>query len=193
MDVNNNGVMASVPVAGSCAIMSNGRGTLALNGAVQQFAIYPTASHGMLMLELDSRESGIGTALSQTPGITASAFSGNYVGSFQRQGFINSALGGVGPWDDLAGVISSDGVSNLTGTVDIDQLDESSHAYWAQTPDVTATGNYTTDSQGNVTGSLVTGPMGTMPQNFYVVNGSTVLSLETDNTPAAGILQLQTF
>jgi hypothetical protein len=178
------------------SVASNGRGILTLSGgAAQQFAVYPTATHGILMLDLDSQFSGVGVALPQTTGAsaTASLFSGNYASAFQTLGDINLASGGVGSWNDYLGVITADGVSNLTGTMALDQFDESSQAFWTQTPNATLTGTFSAGPSGRFTGSLTVPPLATSQKVFYVLDASTVLSLGLDSGPSTGILQLQQF
>jgi hypothetical protein len=196
MDANLNGTVSSSPVSGTVSVAANGRGTLTLTGGpAQQFAVYPTANNGILMLDLDSLFSGVGAALPQTAGAiaTASLFSGNYASAFQTLGDINLASGGVGSWNDYLGVITADGVSNLAGTMALDQFDESSQAFWMQTPDATLTGNFSAGPSGRFTGSITVPPLATSQKVFYVLDGSTVLSLGLDSGPSTGILQLQQF
>jgi hypothetical protein len=196
MDANLNGIVSSSPVTGTVSEASNGRGTLTLTGGpAQQFAVYPTASHGVLLLDLDSQFSGVGVALPQTTGAsaTASLFSGNYASAFQTLGEINFASGGVGSWNDYLGVITADGVSNLTGTIFLDQFDEASQAFWTQTTNATLTGTFSAGPQGRFTGSFTIPPLATSQRVFYILNGATVLSLGLDSGPSTGILQLQQF
>jgi hypothetical protein len=196
LDGNLNGTVSSSAVSGTMSVAPNGRGTLSLSGGVaQQFGVYITASNGILLLDLYSQFSGVGVALPQTTGAsaTASLFSGNYASAFQTLGEINLASGGVGSWNDYLGVITADGVSNLTGSMALDQFDESSGAFWTQTPDATLTGNFSAGPSGRFTGSITVPPLATSQKVFYVLNGSTVLSLGLDSGPSTGILQLQQF
>jgi hypothetical protein len=196
MDANLNGTVSNSPVTGTVSEASTGRGTLTLSGgAAQQYVVYPTASNGVLMLDLDSQFSGVGVALPQTTGATATAssFSGNYAAAFQTLGEINSASGGVGSWNDYLGVVTADGVSNLSGTMDLDQFDESSQAFWTQTSNATLTGNFSAGPSGRFTGSMTIPPLSASQKVFYILDGSTVLSLGLDSGPSTGILQLQQF
>jgi hypothetical protein len=196
LDANVNGVVSSAPVSGTILVTSNGRGTLSLTGgAAQQFAVYPTAAHGVLMLELDPQMSGVGVVFPQTTGAsaTASLFSGNYAAAYQTLGQINAANGGVGSWNDFLGVLTADGISNLTGSMALDQFDESSQAFWTQTPNAILTGSFTAGPQGRFTGSFTIPPLATSQQVFYILDSSTVLSLGLDSGPSTGILQLQQF
>jgi len=196
MDGNLNGTVSSSAVSGTMSVATSGRGTLSLSGGVaQQFGVYLTANNGILMLDLDSQFSGVGTALPQTTGATAPAslFSGNYASAFQTMGEINSASGGVGSWNDYLGVITADGVLNLTGTMAVDQFDESTGAFWTQTPDATLTGTFSAGPSGRFTGSFTVPPLATSQRVFYILNNTTILSLGLDTGPSTGILQLQQF
>jgi hypothetical protein len=75
----------------------------------------------------------------------------------------------------------------------LDQFDESSGAFWTQTPDAPLTGNFSAGPSGRFTGSITLPPLGTSQKVFYILNGSTVLSLGLDSGPSTGILQLQQF
>lgn len=198
VDTNLNGSSSNSQVSGNMSVDASGRGTLTLTGApVAQFAVYPTATHGVLMLQLDPQASGIGVALPQTTGMTATAslFSGNYSSAFQTVGSINSGTNGtmVGAWNDFLGVVAADGVSALSGTMQLDQFDESSQAFWTQTPDATLTGNFAVGAGGRFTGSFAVAPLTTSQQVFYVLDGTTVLSLGQGMEPSTGSFQLQQF
>ena len=198
IDANLNGSISNEQVSGNLSVNSSGRGTFTVTGGpARQFAIYPTATHGILMLQLDPQSSGIGVALAQTTGAnaTASLFSGNYSGAFQTTGTINSGSSGatVGAWNDFLGVLRSDGVSAVSGTMALDQFDESSQAFWTQTPNATLTGNFTAGAQGRFTGTFTLPPLTSSQHLFYVLDGSTVLSLGLRAEPSTGILQVQQF
>jgi hypothetical protein len=137
----------------------------------------------------------VGAALPQTTGAsaTASRFSGNYASAFQTLGEIDLASGGVGSWNDYLGVITADGVSNLTGTMALDQFDESSQAFWTQTPDAALTGTFSAGPSGRFTGSITVPQLAASQRVFYILNNTTILSLGLDTAPSAGILQLQQF
>jgi len=196
LDANINGTVTSTQVSGNMALTTSGRYILTLTGgAAQQFAVYPTATHGLQMLELDPQMSGVGVALPQTTGASANAsmFSGNYAAAYQMLGEINTANGGVGPWDDFLGPLTADGVSNLGGSMALDQFDEVSQAFWTQTPAATLTGNFSAGPQGRFTGSFSIPPLATSQQVLYILDSSTVLSLGLDSGPSTGILQAKQF
>lgn len=195
-DGNINGTTSNTQVSGKLSVSSNGRGTLTVTGGpAQQFAVYPTATHGVLLLQLDPLSSGVGTALAQTTGSNASAalFSGSYAAAFQALGPINGNNGGVGAWNDFSGLLTSDGVSAFSGTMALDQFDESSQAFWTQTPNTPLTGNFTTGPQGRFAGTLSLPPLTSSQQVFYVLDSSTILCLGLDAAPSTGTLQVQQF
>ena len=196
LDANLSGTVSSTSVSGNVSVSANGRGTLTLSGgAAQQFAVYLTSTHGILMLELDSQMSGVGAALPQTTGAgsTASEFSGNYAAAYQTLGEIDTASGGVGSSNDFLGVLKADGVSNLSGTMAVDHFDESSQAFWTQTPAAALTGSFSATPQGRFTGSISIPPLANSQQVFYVLSNSSVLSFGLDSSPSTGSLQVQQF
>jgi hypothetical protein len=212
LDTNNNGAMLSATVTGSVVPGAiNGRLTLTITGGgASQFALYPTSGHGVLMLQLDNGRSGIGLVLSQTP---SAGLLGNYAASVQTMGFINTgrntaAVGmPVGTWTDISGQLVASASSTLSGTLDIDEVDGTylgpAGNFWTQLPGQSATGSFAVDSAGRAIASIATTlpsttqagvtQVSTIPLVFYVVNASTVLVMETDATPAVGLLQIQSF
>jgi hypothetical protein len=204
LDTNNNGTVEMAPVSGTCAIGSDGRGTLSMTGGgASAFALYPTANQGVLMFQLDSRRSGIGTAMTQSASAgTATTLQGTYAASAQQMGSVNSLVSvsngtPAGSWSDIVGQVTSDGISSLSGTVDADQVNGQfigySGNFWTQTSGTPLTGNFSAGAQGRFTGSLTTAPTGAMTEIFYVVNDSTIVYQEADSIPAVGILQVQNF
>jgi hypothetical protein len=200
MDANINGTVTSAQISGNLSVSSSGptqgRGILTVTGgAAQQFAFYATAHNGALLLELDPQMSGVGVAIPQTSGSTATAslFSGNYAAAYQTIGEINAASGGVGSWNDFLGLITADGVSNLGGSMALDQFDESSGTFWTQTPNATLTGSFSAGTLGRFPGSFTIPPLATSQQVFYILDSTTVLSLGLDSEPSTGILQQQLF
>lgn len=200
LDANINGTVSGAAVSGNVSVSSigstQGRGTLTLaGGAAQQFAVYPTATHGILMLQLDPQGSGVGKAFLQTTGTSAapSLFSGNYSATFQAVGQINAASGGVGSWADFLGLLTADGASNLGGSMSVDQFDEAAQLFWTQTSDSPLVGAFAPGPQGRFTTSISIPPLATSQQVFYILSNSTLLSLGLDSTPSTGVLQLQNF
>jgi hypothetical protein len=193
VDVINSGASTSGTPAGTYSIGANGRGTLTLTstGGVSQFAIYPTANQGVLLLELDSGMTSTGDALLQTAGISAATFQGNYAANVQA-----ITLEGE---EDLVGQAVSDGASALTGTVDFNLLSFIGTVInVVQTPNATLSGAFTANSNGRFTGAQLvigTNPATTLNGFFYVVNSSTVqfLGIDSSGAQGTGVLQLQLF
>lgn len=207
LDTNSNGTILSAPVSGtlSPSVVSgsvvSGRWALTLSGGgASQFAVYPTTSHGLLMFQLDTRKSGTGAALVQT--VSSPTLQGTYAASLQQLGLINSARNSsvglpIGLWTDVSGQIIARGSSNLSGSLDIDQLNglylAPSGSFWTQTSGASMTGEFASGAQGRFTGSITSTQLATMGVTFYLVDDSTVLILEDDGIVAVGVLQLQNF
>jgi hypothetical protein len=186
VDVNNAGLVTNGTAAGTYAMASNGRGTLTLSsgktGGLSQFALYLTSdpSSPILLLELDSGLTMNATARAQASGMSASTFKGNYAFNFS-----SSNASGL---EDFVGQLSSDGVSVLTGSGDINQPGD------APTPGVSLAGSFVAASNGRFTGTLSIGSAARLNQVFYVLSSSTVLLAEMDaGNQATGLLQLQQF
>ena len=181
-DVNNAGTVspAQLPFSGTYAPSGSvgGRNLLNLSGFTPaiQFAIYPS-SGGVLMLETDSTAITSGAAFAQTS---------TSLSAPQGYGFnvsaSNSGNGLSGPFeeDDIAEFTASSG--NLTGLIDVN--DEGTTGF-----DQRISGNYVADSindgRGQITTTFVNGL-------YYVVDGSSLLFLETDgNQVGLGAFGLQ--
>ena len=203
LDTNSNGQLLSAPVTGTLAASAvGGRWTLTLRGGgAAQFAIYPTIAHGLLMFELDNRKSGTGAAFAQAS--QSPAFQGTYAAGIQQLGLLNVARNAnvvglpLGAWGDISGQLVASNSSNITGTLDIDQVNGAilgpSGNFWTQSPGTSVTGSFTAGAQGRATGSIVISPLVTVELVFYVVDTSTVIVLEEDTSPAVGIFQRQNF
>jgi hypothetical protein len=223
------GTLDVVPLAGTglsnqsvnaaCSGPSNGRGLISVSGGgssgISQFAVYPTVDRFDL-IELDggtagtSGPSGAGVAYQQTlsTSISSSALDGTYAAVFSS----STSLGSEG----FAGKVISDGVSNLSGTVDVNSFDTTSPP--AATPSLGASlsGTFTTATNGRfpfVALTLTPASGQPTPQVqvlnpvCYIVDASTMngtppvqvvepmptcLLLGLDATaPGTGILQLQ--
>jgi len=204
VDVNDAGVVTSYsPTAtvnpgapaippGTYTMNRRGRGSLVLNGPngappglLSLFALYLTADQGVLVVDLDSGLTGSGQALAQSGNpISAATFQGNYAAE------ILGANGGATTTNEsLVGRVVSDGASSLTGTADLSAL--AGDGTITLTPGETLTGTFTEAASGRFMGTLNVGAS-TQQQIFYVVDNSTVLSMEADKSSlATGILQLQ--
>ncbi len=184
IDVNNAGALTNAgSFTGSYSISSGGRGTMTLSGTtgeLSQFGIYVTENQGTLFLELDSGSVSAGSAMSQASNISASTFDGNYAADFSSQ----TPSGEV----DLVGQITADGIGTLTGTGDINQYEEVK-----QSADQNLSGTFMANgvSDGRFPGTLESTPTGGLTEVYYVLSNNTVLFVEMDGNPAAGIMQLQ--
>lgn len=179
-DFNDGGSFTtSVPLTGTYAMAANGRGTLTLNTAagIFSFVIYPSSS-GVLALEVDSRFLASGTALQQqTTPFTAGSFQGTYGMNFD-------AAGGGGSELDSVAEFTSDGVSKLSGIIDINN---SGGITFGQS----MTGTFTANANGRNALSLQT-PLGVQNTIVYLVDGTRALFIEVDgNLVAAGDIRHQ--
>jgi len=204
----NNGLVLSAPVSGTLAASAvPGRLLMTLEGGgASSFALYPTSS-GLFIFQLDLGKSGTGTVALQSS--SAPSISGNYAVSIQQPGAIDGARSAnlglfVGDCVDISGQIMVSNSSTLSGTVDIDQIDgvflAPSGNIWTQTPDQAVTGSFSAGTQGRFSGSITVnqtvttpGQLGTLSVILYVIDGSHVMLLEDDSTPAVGLLQSQNF
>jgi hypothetical protein len=178
-DFNDGGTISTaVPFTGTYAIASTGRGTLTLNtgAGVFTFAIYPS-SGGVLVLETDNRFLTTGTALQQqTAAFSAGSFTGIY-----GMNFTGASSGSE--LDSIA-ELTADGVSKLTGIIDINN---SGGITFGQP----LSGTFTANANGRFPLSLQT-PLGTQNIIVYLANGNRALFVEVDGgLVAAGDIRHQ--
>ena len=166
-DFNDGGsVTTGAAFTGTYAMASTGRGTLnlATSAGAFSFAIYPS-SGGVLTLETDSRFSTTGAALQQqaTP-FSAGSLQGTYGMNFT----------GASPGSELDSIaeFTSDGVSKLTGIIDINN---SGGITFGQS----MTGTFTANANGRFALSLQT-PLGVQNVIVYMANGNRALFIEVD-------------
>jgi hypothetical protein len=196
----------AITVACGTPANASGRGLFTISGAnptgIAQFAEYPTLDQGLYLIELDggatgtSGPSGAGAARRQTltPPIGASALHGTYASSFLAA----TPMG----LEAFAGQIDSDGVSQLSGTADVNSFNASAPPLGAGTPSLNATlgGSFTAGANGKFPLTLTITPaagqptpeLGHLNPACYIVDGNTCLLLGLDPTAAGtGILELQ--
>jgi hypothetical protein len=178
-DFNDGGlVTTNAPFTGTYIMASNGRGTMNLNSAADNFAfaIYPS-SGGVILLETDSRFLTSGTALQQqTTAFTPSSLQGTYG--------LNFTGANSGSELDSIAEFTSDGASKLTGIIDINNSG-------GTTPGQPLAGTFTTAANGRTTMILQT-PLGTQNLAVYLVNGTRALFVELDGgLVAAGDIRHQ--
>jgi hypothetical protein len=179
-DVNNNGAVTQGAFTGAAAAGGSvgGRVLVNLTGFVPatQWVVYPS-SGGLLMLETDFLNLSLGTAYAQ---------SSQTIGATQNYGLNLGAFNTSGDFeeDDIAQFATTS--TGFTGIVDINDdtaLSEES-----------LSGNYTVDSPATGRGEATTTAGGStfVSFDFYVVDSSTVLLLETDsNQIGTGTFVLQ--
>lgn len=198
-DFNDGGNVDAAPVTvgGSFGPLTGGRSVLSLTGFVNgaandvpgnyTFAAYPFTSNGVTGVQLLEIDSGITNAI--TAG-TAFLQTSTSLAASQGYGFSLSAINagnGTGAFeeDDIAEFTTTG--SGFTGIVDINDegglsFDQAFSSSTYNPPDSSGRGTAITTEHGNAFVSY----------NFYVVNGSTVLLLETDsNQIGTGIFELQ--
>jgi hypothetical protein len=180
-DLNNGGdVLPQLSFSGTPGAGGSvgGRVIVNLSGftPASQYVLYPS-SGGVLMLETDSAAITSGAAFAQTSQtLPASQGYGLNLSAFNTGGFEE---------DDIAEFTTSG--SSFTGIVDINDegtisFDQAFSSSTYNPPDSTGRGSASTIEHGN--------PF--ISYNFYVVNSSTVLLLETDtNQIGAGTIELQ--
>jgi hypothetical protein len=171
MDANNNGVVnQNLSTAGTYSLSASGRGTLTLSSSLgtSNFVIYPTASSGVLVMEIDTNPLVSGTAYGQqTTGFSASTLNGTY-------GYNGSGVASGSEIDSIA-QFTANGSGVLKGTLDI-------NAPGSLVGGSTLNGTYNLTASGRGTAFLSSC---TASQNFvvYAVNSSQVLLLEIDSNP----------
>jgi hypothetical protein len=178
-DFNDGGtIRTAVPFTGTYTMASTGRGTLTLNtgAGVFTFAIYPS-SGGVLALETDNRFLTTGTALQQqTAAFSAGSFTGIY-----GMNFTGASSGSE--LDSIA-ELTADGVSKLTGIIDINN---SGGITFGQP----LSGTFTPSANGRFPLSLQT-PLGAQNIIVYLANGNRALFVEVDGgLVAAGDIRHQ--
>jgi hypothetical protein len=180
-DVNNNGAVAQVSFTGSEAAGGSvgGRVLVNLSGFVPatQWVVYPS-SGGLLILEIDSLNISLGAAYAQ---------SSQTIGASQNYGLNLSAFNTSGDFeeDDIAQFATTS--SGFNGIVDIN--DDTDLSF-----DLALAGTYTLDSPATGRGEATTTASGSgfVSYDFYVVDSSTALLLETDtNQIGTGTFVLQ--
>jgi hypothetical protein len=177
-DFNDGGsVTTGAPFTGTYAMASTGRGTLnlATSAGAFSFAIYPS-SGGVLTLETDGRFSTTGAALQQSTPFSAGSLQGTYG--------MNFTGASAGSELDSIAEFTSDGVSKLTGIIDINN---SGGITFGQS----MTGTFTANANGRFALSLQT-PLGTQNMIVYLANGNRALFIEVDGgLVAAGDIRHQ--
>jgi hypothetical protein len=193
IDVNDSGTAPILGTAftGSITAPTNGRGTLTLTSTlvgISQFAYYPTAKNGLLLMELDTGFAAIGVALPQPASITTPNFNGNYATNF------TNATAGLGyQEEDSVGLVVADGVGAFTGAVDLFNTAGNLSLGDPLTGAFVAAAN---PGQGRFTGTLSimlsASTTQTQKEIFYMADPNTVLFIQADQqAQTSGIMLKQ--
>ncbi|HET9407981.1 MAG TPA: hypothetical protein VFO39_12150 [Candidatus Sulfotelmatobacter sp.] len=180
LDINSNGNVSTPPAFSGSYVASGigGRTLFNLNSfqVATQFVAYPTTNAGLLMMESDDSGVMSGSALVQSN--TSFAASQGYG---MDLGAANLSNGGAVEEDDIAEFISTS--SSFSGLIDFNDGGNLSFdrrlsgTFQSSSP----AGRFTTTTSTN-----------SFNGNFYTVDGSTVLYLDTDsNLVGTGILGVQ--
>jgi hypothetical protein len=168
-DINNGGsVTQNIALSGSYAIGGNGRGTVSLNSGAINLVAYPSTG-GIQVLEVDSTTAASGTALQQSGGFSSGSLQGNYGTNF------TGVL--LGAEVDANAQFSADGVSHLTGALDLNNAG-------ALSSNLTLSGNFTVSGSGRGTMSL-SSSLGNQNLVFYMVSNTRVLFIDVDSNLVA--------
>jgi hypothetical protein len=179
LDVNDNGtVQTPQTITGTYSFNTTGRGTTTIGG--RQFAIYPAQDGTVNMAEIDTFGVTAGTAQAQSGSFSAGSITGNYAlamtGSFLPAPSTPQE-------EDITGRITSDGVSGLSGTLDINNFGAFTQGL------AVSSGSYTMSSNGRGTATINTSNA-TLTLQTYQVNSNTVFLIDLDPFRVmTGILQ----
>lgn len=186
-DQNEFGSVIDDTLTGTYAVDSSGTGRTTSrtfyggNGAGPSLNFYLTGASDVSALALQMDASPFietaGNVYTQAAGpFTASSFEGPYAAGF-------SAFPAAGGEDDGSGEISSDGVSSLSGKVDVNYS-------FSPVSDQALSGSYTANSDGRFTSSLTAGTVFSADaEAFYIISSTQGLFVETDAQPALGIFE----
>jgi hypothetical protein len=177
-DVNQNGNLSqNISVNGTYTVANTGRGTLNLGGTA--FAIYPTTTGGLLMLDLNTAIAS-GTALQQG----SASFSNSSINGTYGLNFTGVNLNLQTEVDAIA-QFTADGNGNMKGAFDFNNEG-------ALNPNLSLAGTYSISANGRGTGTL-TSSAGSFSVIYYVVSSSRVLFIEADGLqPSVGLFAQQT-
>jgi hypothetical protein len=179
-DANAGGTInTGVALTGAFSSVTNGRGTLAMNGATINYAVYPS-SGGLQILRTDAGLTVSGTAFQQTGPFSTNAISGRFGGS----------LTGVdlnfGIEFDALTQFTADGSGRITGAMDLNNSG-------TVTTGLALTGTYSLDSTGRSPSpfAVLNNPARSQTVVLYAVSSSRVLFVEIDSSVAVGAFAQQ--
>lgn len=174
-DENNAGtILSQQSLAGTYAIQSNGTGSVSITSAntpASSFVLYTITTNKAFLLDISSSDALTGLVEPQVKGNSGTFSAATIQGSFVTGTTNNTNAAAT----NISGVLSLDGVSNVSGT-----QDQSTPSSNMSGQAVTAT--YTVSSTGRGTMS-VTSPAATS-RVLYVINGSKFATIGVDNGDA---------
>jgi hypothetical protein len=179
-DLSGTGVQNPIPVTGTYTVDTTGRVTVSgLTGSGVTSVttqIYLSGYGGGTVVSMDTSDVLAGVANQQTGSgsFTASSFSGLY--GMTATGFdFNNELE-----LDANGLVSVDGVSALSGTVDLNFMTPPG----TQTPGGSTSGAFTADASGvfagTITGLDIDTPANNDAFTFYMIDTTRAVAIETD-------------
>jgi hypothetical protein len=179
-DLTGTGVQSPIPVTGNYTVDATGRVTLSSisGGSISNAAIqiYLSGNGDGTVISMDTGDVLAGLANQQTGGgsFTAASFAGLY--GMNATGFdFNNELE-----FDADGLVSADGVSALSGTVDLNFMTPPG----TQTPGVSISGVFTANASGVFTGTIAGLDIDTPANNdaftFYMIDTTRAVAIETD-------------
>ena len=186
-DQNEFGSVIDDTLTGTYAVDTSGTGRVTSStfygssgaGPTLNFYLTGAADVPALTLQMDASPfiETAGNVYSQASGpFTASSFQGPYSSEF-------TAFPAAGGEDDGSGEISSDGVSSLSGTVDVNYN-------FSPVSGQALSGSYAVNSDGRFTGNLTAGTVfSSDAEAFYIISSTQGLFVETDAQPALGIFE----
>jgi hypothetical protein len=175
-DVNSGGgVFTNVPVAGNYTVRADGRGTATLASSVATITLefVVISPQHLLLIRFDNNSSASGSMdLQDASAFNAAALQGSFVFNF-------SGIDANGNDLQQVGVFSTDGAGTINGGV------EDSNDDGVVSNNLAVSGSYSVASSGRGTATISTSN-GSSNFAFYVVDGSRLKLVETDNVPVLG-------
>lgn len=177
-DLTGTTTQSPIAVSGSYTVDPTGRVTVSsltgtgLSGVSIQ--IYLSGFGDGTVASMDTGDVLAGLANQQTGPFTASSFSGSY--AMNATGFDNNNELEF----DANGPVSADGLSALTGTVDLNFMTPPG----TQSPGAAVTGSFTANTSGVFTGTITGLDIDTAANNdaftFYMIDPTKAIAIETD-------------
>lgn len=186
-DLTGTGVQAPVTVQGTYTVDTTGRATIVLgiSGGTANLQAYLDGNGHAGLVSMDLGDVLAGYVYQQTGGgsFTAGSFNGSY--ALNATGYGSA----TGPELDAVGPVTSDGVSLLNGTIDLNALNS------GQQSGIALTDSYSLlSASGILTGTITGLDLGGLQDSYayYLVDTTKVVAIETDpNQMTLGYFELQ--